>query len=115
MKQSEYTKRHARLSRAKTGVRHACWDLLEYHKMQPESAMYEAEYLISTVISDLESLVQLMDLEQLTDEYGAVRNVESLMVAMKKRRQLLKLQNVDGRTPEEAASYLAKAEEMAGG
>lgn len=72
---------------------------------------YLAAELLRKVLSDAESLVGLLN-DDAGDE--AERAARAVHDALRARRLAAKLANVEGRTPEEAAAFLAKADALRG-
>ena len=70
---------------------------------------YDAATLLWRVLLDLRSLVDL-----LSDEVGfdSEPQARALYETLRARRLAAKLEQVEGRTPEEAAAFLAKASEL---
>lgn len=76
-------------------------------------AGYEAETLLWKVLGDARDLVPVLNDD--SDAAEAERAARALFEALKARRLALRLENVTGRTPEEAEMFRAKAEELRGG
>jgi hypothetical protein len=70
---------------------------------------YHAGQLLYAVVSEAESLLPLLNDEDLDE---ALRRVGVFADALRDRELALKLENVAGRTPEEAEAFLAKAAEL---
>lgn len=67
---------------------------------------YEAERLLSSALWEATSLVPLLNDEQVEDVLHRSRELTTLL---RNRVLVAKLENVDGRTEEEAAAFRAKA------
>lgn len=67
---------------------------------------YEATRLLESVLGDAQFLVCLLDDDQIED---VERKAKSLAALLRARRLAGKLENVEGRTPEEAATFTAAA------
>lgn len=80
-----------------------------------EVAAYDAAALIRALLNMVELLVPLLD-ESDHEEYSDYAMIEKELRALssdlKKRRLAEKLGNVEGRTPEEAAAFAAKAQSL---
>lgn len=70
---------------------------------------YEANTLLCKVLGDAQMLITLLN-----DDAGddAEEAAKTLYGALRARRIAAKLDNVEGRTPEEAEAFLAKAKEL---
>lgn len=99
-----------RVDRAATFLRH------EASEATPNSERrwligYEAENLLWNVLRDAHSLVDLLNDDQ---GDGAEAAAKTVYEALRARRLAAKLDDVEGRTPEEAAAFQAKARELRG-
>lgn len=100
---------------AATRLNHAVLFLMfEARKGSPNSERrwlvgYEAETLLSKALSDAEALVPLLNADA-GDE--AEHTAKRLYDALRARRLAAKLDQVEGRTPEEAEAFKAKARKL---
>lgn len=91
--------------------------LLHYHAENApnESARwlmgYEAEALLASVLSEAELLVDVLN-EEDSAEDEVQRHARALYEMLKARSLARKLELIEGRTPEEAEAFLAKAQEL---
>jgi hypothetical protein len=74
-------------------------------------AGYEAEALLWKVLSDARLLVDVLNDEDSSDD-EVQRQARALYEALRARRLARKLEQVEGRTPEEAAAFKEKAREL---
>lgn len=70
---------------------------------------YEAEQLLCTALDEFEALVSLLDADQVAEVEERLKRFDA---KLGRQRRLFKLQNVEGRSPEEAALFRAKAVEL---
>lgn len=70
---------------------------------------YEAEAIMNTALFELDSLVPLLNLDQIED---VERYARSLATRIRDHRVAAQLENVVGRSPGEAETFLAKAAEL---
>jgi hypothetical protein len=76
-------------------------------------AGYEAEAMLERVLWEAETLVGALNDD--TEAEDALRHARTLYEALKARRLAGKLANVEGRTPEEAETFRAKARALKAG
>jgi hypothetical protein len=76
---------------------------------------WEAEHLLNGVLGEAPLLARLLDEGDELDEWripDLLAQVEELKKALRDRALALKLEQVNGRTPEEAEAFQAKAQEL---
>jgi hypothetical protein len=97
-----------------------CVEILRWMKVRADVKQhrwligYEAEQLLADVLSYADELVYLLNTED-SSGYDIERDARELAARLRNRRLALHLENVTGRTAEEAAAFRLKAAELRDG